>query len=88
MFFCVALCTYGVYHALPVAGAVVVSPSAIINVRNASALVADQNEPASGAAGLLAKARGDYRKCMKCGNEWDAPKAPETEEVPEPALAG
>lgn len=31
-------------------------------IRNASALVADQNEPASGAAGLLAKARGDYRR--------------------------
>jgi translocation and assembly module TamA len=33
-------------------------------VRNASALVADQNEPASGAAGLLAKARGDYRRII------------------------
>jgi hypothetical protein len=32
------------------------------------------------------KTRGDYRKCMKCGNEWEAPKAPETEEAP--ALAG
>jgi translocation and assembly module TamA len=31
-------------------------------IRNASALVADQDEPASGAAGLLAKARGDYRR--------------------------
>lgn len=31
-------------------------------IRNASALVADQGEPASGAAGLLAKARGDYRR--------------------------
>ena len=31
-------------------------------IRNASALVADQKEPASGAAGLLAKARGDYRR--------------------------
>src|SRR5690606_21220920 len=29
-------------------------------VRNASALVADADQPASGAAGLLAKARGDY----------------------------
>lgn len=33
-------------------------------IRNASALVADQNEPASGAAGLLAKARGDYRRIV------------------------
>ena len=33
-------------------------------VRNASALVADQNEPASGSAGLLAKARGDYRRIV------------------------
>jgi translocation and assembly module TamA len=31
-------------------------------VRNASALVADAAEPASGAAGLLAKARGDYKR--------------------------
>ncbi|HEV7277362.1 MAG TPA: autotransporter assembly complex family protein [Devosiaceae bacterium] len=31
-------------------------------IRGASALVADQDEPASGAAGLLAKARGDYRR--------------------------
>ena len=33
-------------------------------VRNASALVADEEEPASGAAGLLAKARGDYRRIV------------------------
>ncbi|MDB5527556.1 MAG: outer membrane protein assembly factor [Devosia sp.] len=33
-------------------------------VRNASALVADAGEPASGAAGLLAKARGDYRRIL------------------------
>lgn len=33
-------------------------------VRSASALVADQAEPASGAAGLLAKARGDYRRIV------------------------
>lgn len=33
-------------------------------VRNASALVADEDEPASGAAGLLAKARGDYRRII------------------------
>ncbi|MDB5622219.1 MAG: outer membrane protein assembly factor, partial [Devosia sp.] len=33
-------------------------------VRNASALVADAEEPASGAAGLLAKARGDYRRIV------------------------
>jgi translocation and assembly module TamA len=31
-------------------------------IRSASMLVADQDEPASGAAGLLAKARGDYRR--------------------------
>jgi translocation and assembly module TamA len=31
-------------------------------IRSASALVADQDKPASGAAGLLAKARGDYRR--------------------------
>jgi DNA topoisomerase-1 len=35
------------------------------------------------------KARGDYRKCLKCGNEWDAPAAPDTEGVEGPAaLAG
>lgn len=33
-------------------------------VRNASALIADESEPASGAAGLLAKARGDYRRVI------------------------
>ena len=33
-------------------------------VRNASALIADEAEPASGAAGLLAKARGDYRRIV------------------------
>ena len=33
-------------------------------VRNASALLADENKPASGAAGLLAKARGDYRRIV------------------------
>ena len=33
-------------------------------VRNASALLADQDEPASGAAGLVAKARGDYRRII------------------------
>lgn len=33
-------------------------------VRNASALVADADQPASGAAGLLAKARGDYRRIV------------------------
>ena len=27
------------------------------------------------------KTRGDYRKCIKCGNEWDVEKAPEPEEV-------
>ncbi len=40
-----------------------------------------------GAEMKTSKARGDFRKCMKCGNEWDAPKPPETEEVA-PALAG
>lgn len=33
-------------------------------VRNASALLADADTPASGAAGLLAKARGDYRRIL------------------------
>ena len=33
-------------------------------LRNASALVADADQPASGAAGLLAKARGDYRRLV------------------------
>ena len=23
------------------------------------------------------KTRGDFRKCLKCGNEWDVPAAPE-----------
>lgn len=33
-------------------------------VRNASALIADEAEPASGTAGLVAKARGDYRRLL------------------------
>ncbi|SMQ72831.1 autotransporter secretion outer membrane protein TamA [Devosia lucknowensis] len=33
-------------------------------LRNASALIADEAEPASGAAGLIAKARGDYRRLL------------------------
>lgn len=33
-------------------------------IRNASALLADQGAPASGAAGLLAKARSDYRRIL------------------------
>jgi translocation and assembly module TamA len=33
-------------------------------IRGASALVADQDRPASGVAGLVAKARGDYRRIM------------------------
>lgn len=32
--------------------------------RNASSLLADEAEPASGAAGLIAKARGDYRRII------------------------
>ncbi|HVX39135.1 MAG TPA: type I DNA topoisomerase [Gemmatimonadaceae bacterium] len=38
-----------------------------------------------GAEMKFTKARGDFRKCLKCGNEWDAPK---TEDTPEEALAG
>jgi translocation and assembly module TamA len=33
-------------------------------LRNASALLADEAEPASGASGLIAKARGDYRRLL------------------------
>ena len=42
----------------------VTAPAAESTVRNASALLADESEPASGAAGLLAKARGDYRRIL------------------------
>jgi len=38
-----------------------------------------------GAEMKFTKARGDFRKCLKCGNEWDAPK---TEDPVEEALAG
>ena len=38
-----------------------------------------------GAEMKFTKARGDYRKCLKCGNEWDAPKQ-DTPDVE--ALAG
>jgi DNA topoisomerase-1 len=41
-----------------------------------------------GAEMKFTKTRGDYRKCMKCGNEWDAPRTEEAAEAPEPALAG
>ncbi|HEY9227797.1 MAG TPA: type I DNA topoisomerase, partial [Gemmatimonadaceae bacterium] len=40
-----------------------------------------------GAEMKFTKARGDFRKCLKCGNEWDAPKTEETPENAE-ALAG
>ena len=40
-----------------------------------------------GAEMKFTKARGDFRKCLKCGNEWDAPKTEEPNEA-EPALAG
>jgi len=40
-----------------------------------------------GAEMKTSKARGDFRKCMKCSNEWDAPKQPDAEETA-PALAG
>lgn len=33
-------------------------------LRNSSTLIADESEPASGAAGLIAKARGDYRRLL------------------------
>jgi DNA topoisomerase I len=39
-----------------------------------------------GAEMKFTKTRGDYRKCLKCGNEWDAPKQPDETEAP--ALAG
>ena len=44
-----------------------------------------------GAEMKFTKARGDFRKCLKCGNEWDAPKAEENAENVEAdaeALAG
>jgi DNA topoisomerase-1 len=34
-----------------------------------------------GAEMKFTKARGDFRKCLKCGNEWEAPKSPDAEEV-------
>jgi DNA topoisomerase-1 len=40
-----------------------------------------------GAEMKFTKTRGDFRKCMKCGNEWEAPKPEDSPEV-EPALAG
>ena len=38
-----------------------------------------------GAEMKFTKARGDFRKCLKCGNEWDVPQPAEPAE---PALAG
>ncbi|CAN5366849.1 type I DNA topoisomerase [soil metagenome] len=40
-----------------------------------------------GAEMKFTKARGDFRKCLKCGNEWDVPQPAEPLET-EPALAG
>jgi DNA topoisomerase-1 len=40
-----------------------------------------------GAEMKFTKARGDFRKCLKCGNEWDAPKPDESADAEE-ALAG
>jgi DNA topoisomerase-1 len=34
-----------------------------------------------GAEMKFTKARGDFRKCLKCGNEWDAPKTDEPVDV-------
>ena len=34
-----------------------------------------------GAEMKFTKTRGDFRKCMKCGNEWDAPKVEEPTEA-------
>jgi DNA topoisomerase-1 len=39
-----------------------------------------------GAEMKFTKARGDFRKCLKCGNEWDAPKVDEPLDAE--ALAG
>jgi DNA topoisomerase-1 len=41
-----------------------------------------------GAEMKFTKARGDFRKCLKCGNEWDVPQPAEPLETPESALAG
>jgi DNA topoisomerase-1 len=40
-----------------------------------------------GAEMKFTKARGDFRKCLKCGNEWDVPTQPDETETAE-ALAG
>ena len=42
-----------------------------------------------GAEMKFTKTRGDFRKCLKCGNEWDAPKSPDAAETEDAAaLAG
>jgi len=40
-----------------------------------------------GAEMKFTKARGNFRKCLKCGNEWEVPET-EGVEGPAPALAG
>jgi DNA topoisomerase-1 len=40
-----------------------------------------------GAEMKFTKARGDFRKCLKCGNEWDAPKQPDETDIETEALA-
>ena len=34
-----------------------------------------------GAEAKFTKTRGDYRRCIKCANEWDVAPSPETEAV-------
>jgi DNA topoisomerase-1 len=41
-----------------------------------------------GAEMKFTKTRGDFRKCLKCGNEWDAPKTAEEAAEAAEALAG
>jgi DNA topoisomerase-1 len=41
-----------------------------------------------GAEMKFTKARGDFRKCLKCGNEWDAPTTDEPLSADAEALAG
>jgi DNA topoisomerase-1 len=41
-----------------------------------------------GAEMKFTKARGDFRKCLKCGNEWDVAQPVEPLDTVEPALAG
>ncbi|AQS42298.1 MAG: Surface antigen [Candidatus Tokpelaia hoelldobleri] len=52
------------YYKVDVAAAAGAAPDGVKTVRKTSSLVADAGKPVSGSAGVLGKARGDYRRIL------------------------